>query len=206
MPKSLRTATDNLANDLIEARKNAVRFATSVAIDPDALLEAYRKLEVRIPGTRYNKIKDGNRIGWALISCTGKVSDIHGRRFRPYDSETQFDKPTRALRGYLADVLEDMVTLIGPIYRARIITIDGYREIAPHHDGHDGSRFYRYHIPIVPNPQCIFWSEGQPFVMPQAGRLYRFPAWLTHAVINPSGLRSHLMFSSYEDVKVDRSS
>lgn len=206
MPKSLRTATDNLANDLIEARKNAVRFATSVAIDPDALLEAYRKLEVRIPGTRYNKIKDGNRIGWALISRTGKVSDIHGRRFRSYDSETQFDKPTRALRGYLADVLEDMVTLIGPIYRARIITIDGYREIAPHHDGHDGSRFYRYHIPIVPNPQCIFWSEGQPFVMPQAGRLYRFPAWLTHAVINPSGLRSHLMFSSYEDVKADRSS
>ncbi len=144
MPKSLRTATDNLANDLIEARKNAARFATSVAIDPDALLEAYRKLEVRIPGTRYNKIKDGNRIGWALISRTGKVSDIHGRRFRSYDSETQFDKPTRALRGYLADVLEDMVTLIGPIYRARIITIDGYREIAPHHDGHDGSHFYRY--------------------------------------------------------------
>ena len=87
MPESPRTEADNFENDVIEARKNATRFSTSVAIDPQALLTAYRKLEARIPAIRYNKIKDGNRIGWALISRTGKVSDIHGRRYRSYDSE-----------------------------------------------------------------------------------------------------------------------
>ena len=164
------------------------------------LTKALADLKDRYPATTYNNIKGGNRYGWAITGNTGKVDDIHGRRYKSFGKERDCSRTTKAYYGHFKEILEQMEALVGTTYRARVIGIDGFREIAMHHDGHDGSKFWRYHIPIVPNPKCIFTADGLEFVMNEAGRLYRFPAWAQHAVVNYDGPRVHLMFSAFRDI------
>lgn len=175
-------------------------FATSLKFDAEKLLASYREIVEKFPATNYNGVDSGKRTGWALISRTGGFDDIHGRRYRPYKVETEFVHPTPALSGYMKEVMQELETRVGEIYRARIVRINGKRRIKPHHDGHDGTRFYRYHIPIIPNQRCTFHSDGHDFVMSEAGRLYVFPAWKIHAVENTGGERVHILFSSYHAV------
>jgi len=176
-------------------------FTSSLKFDPEKLLESYEELKHRFPATNYNGVDSGKRTGWALISRTGGYDDIHGRRHRPYKLETEFIHKTPALFGYLKEVIEELEEKVGPIYRARIVKIRGKRRIKPHHDGHDGSRFFRYHIPIIPNERCQFHADGHDFVMGETGRLYLFPAWKIHAVENEGGVRVHLLFSAYRNIE-----
>jgi hypothetical protein len=175
-------------------------FKTSIKFDPDKLLQSFEEMRKCIPATNYNGLQSGKRTGWALTSRTGGFDDIHGRRYRPYTVETEFTHPTPALSGYLKDVVDELQANLGELYRARIVRIRGKRSIKPHHDGHDGTKFFRYHIPIIPNPRCTFHSDGHDFVMSEAGRLYLFPAWKIHAVENAGGERVHLLFSAYRHV------
>lgn len=178
-----------------------MEYECNMWFNPMKLQKALADLQEKYPATLYNNIKGGNRYGWAFTGNTGKVNDIHGRRYKKFGMERDCYKTTKAYYGYWKEILEEMEALVGTIYRARIIGIDGFREIAMHHDGHDGSKFYRYHIPIVPNEKCTFTVNGLKFGMLETGRLYRFPAWYQHAVLNEDGPRVHLMFSAFRDIK-----
>jgi hypothetical protein len=177
-----------LADDAVE---------TGVRFRERDLRRAYDELASRFPPTPYNGNPKGRRDGWALQGIEGEVDEIHGRRYRTYGTETEFATPTPALAGYFAEMLEALSSALGPIYRARIIRLRGHRIIPRHHDGHDGTRFFRYHVPIVANENCLFDANGHWFVMKKKGALYRFRAWKKHAVANLSGERVHLMFSAY---------
>lgn len=176
-------------------------FKTSIRFDAKKLLDSYHQMAEKIPATNYNGVESGKRTGWALTSRTGGYDDIHGRRYKPYKVETEFIHETPALNGYLREVIDALKENLGDIYRARIVRIKGKRRIKPHHDGHDGTKFFRYHIPIIPNERCTFHSDGHDFVMSEAGRLYLFPAWKIHAVENRGGERVHLLFSSYKHIE-----
>lgn len=178
-----------------------MKLKADIKFDPEKLQAEFARLEADYKRNLYNNIKDGKRYGWALLSRTGKLNDIHGRRYRKYKAETEFNIPTKGYRGYFAEVLDELSGILGNIFRARIIGIEGYREIAKHHDGHDGTRFMRYHIPIIPNTECTFHSDGTDFVMDECGGLYLFPGWEIHSVVNNTGRRVHLMFSAYRDIR-----
>ncbi len=178
-----------------------MNYECNMRFNTAKLLDAHEDLKKKFPPAIYNEIKDGNRYGWAFTSLEGDIDDIHGRRYNKYGKEADCFVKTPAYCGYFKELLEEMEGILGKVCRARIIGIDGYREIALHHDGHDGSRFWRYHIPIVPNAKCTFSADGIDFIMAEAGRLYRFPAWVMHSVVNHEGPRVHLMFSAFRDIK-----
>jgi hypothetical protein len=166
------------------------------SVDPKRLTDWFEAMKAEHEATLYNNIQDGKRIGWAILSRSGDIGDIHGRRYEKYSKEAEFHTPTPIYNGYMQEILEDLKERVGTIFRARLIGIKGFREIVPHHDGHDGTLFHRFHIPIIPNKRCIFSSAGRDFVMDEPGQLYQFPAWETHSVVNYDGDRVHLLFSA----------
>jgi hypothetical protein len=75
-------------------------FRTSIQFDPDRLRGDSTELRKRIPEAHYIDLPGRKRTGWAPTSPTGGFDDIHGRRHRAYENETEFVHPTPALQGY----------------------------------------------------------------------------------------------------------
>jgi hypothetical protein len=121
-----------------------------------------------------------------LVSHRGRANDIWDAPMRP----------TRYLERcpYLKQVLASFET---PLAEVRIRRLLGSHSIPLHYD--EGEPLYhrlRTHIPIVTDPEVLFYCDDQPLHM-RAGEVWLFDRLRLHKVINAgSAERIHLVFDT----------
>jgi hypothetical protein len=138
---------------------------------------------------------------WKLDRLKNQVSDytcISLVSYRGRDNDT-WDAPMRPTRHlercpYLAQVLASFQT---PLAEVRLRRLLGSHSIPLHYD--EGPLLYhrwRVHIPIVTDPDVLFYCDGQPLHM-RAGEVWLFDRLRLHKVINAgSAERIHLIFDT----------
>jgi hypothetical protein len=177
----------------------AMIYATDRRYDPAALLDAYRAIEASCVKT--SKPNHPAVFGFALQSRDGSYTDGIAGAGGGTTVDGDFSRPTLLYAGALGAVIDEMRG-IGRIARARLLVHRTAAHLPPHADGlpppalNPERSLLRCHIPISPSADCRFTVGGVEAVMAEVGRLYFFPAWLTHAVTHGGATeRVHLVFS-----------
>lgn len=114
-------------------------------------------------------------------SCPIKAEEI---RHRLGFVGKKYDQPTEICHSYLGEVMDQISGEGYSPSRARIILLPQGKESVWHRDAPDDVPFYRLHIPIVTNENCLFVTEKESVHLPADGRAYIVRVNHPHRVVN----------------------
>jgi len=164
---------------------------TDITFPEELLVESYNLLQLDLePACPYDNIPGSWKKVWSLTSNTGDYLE-NTKSIRGIYIDQECDLKTQAYKyfNYVLDNYPDAC-------RVRITVLDGYNFLSEHRD----EELWRFHVPIIPNPDLIIKVGGVEYSMPEAGRLYYFDANELHSVENPANIeRAHLIWTIPHD-------
>lgn len=122
----------------------------------------------------------------ALVSLNGEDNDEFSGRMMP----------TPHLQR--CEYIQQIMAKLGEVFaRSRLMRLAGESQVSPHVDfNYHWYNRVRIHIPIVTNPDVIFYC-GDEKVHMQAGECWIFDSWREHNVVNTSpDERTHLVLDT----------